>query len=166
MASINRVAADGFKLSLLLNAVSSDVANAGLEVQAISKGVTLFSTMLKHTSQVLQAPESVQSQEAVETAQSIADEGTRAFDEINEMVERVRSAQNTDDASSSPVQQRFKKTFKKHRVTYLLAQIESLQLSLSVMLQILQLGMLMASTTRRYDVTLMLRITSTNISMQ
>ena len=149
VASINRVAADGFKLSLLLNAVSSDVANAGLEVQAISKGVTLFSMMLKHTSQVLQAPESVQSQEAVETAQSIADEGTRAFDEINEMLERVRSAQRVDDGSSSPVQQRFKKTFKKHRVTYLLAQIESLQLSLSVMLQILQLGTLMASTTRR-----------------
>ncbi|KAJ9605645.1 hypothetical protein H2200_009494 [Cladophialophora chaetospira] len=148
VAAINRVAADGFKLSLLLNAVSSDVANAGLEVQAISKGVTLFSMMLKHTSQVLQSPESVQSQEAVETAQSIADEGTRAFDEINEMLERVRSAQRTDDTPSSPVQQRFKKTFKKHRVIYLLAQIESLQLSLSVMLQILQLGTLMASTNR------------------
>src|SRR6201996_6281978 len=125
VAPINRVAADGFKLSLLLNAVSSDVTNAGLEVQAISKGVTLFAMMLKHTSQVLQAANSVHSQEAVETAQSIADEGTRAFDEINEMLERVRSAQRTDDASSSPVQQRFKKTFKKHRVIYLLAQIES-----------------------------------------
>ncbi|EXJ61511.1 hypothetical protein A1O7_01939 [Cladophialophora yegresii CBS 114405] len=148
VAPVDRVAADGFKLSLLLNAVSSDVANAGLEVQAISKGVTLFSMMLKHTSQVLQAADSVHSQEAIETAQSIADEGTRAFDEINEMLERVRTAQRADDASSSPVQQRFKRTFKKHRVTYLLAQIESLQLSLSVMLQILQLGRLMASTSR------------------
>ncbi|KIW69796.1 hypothetical protein, variant [Phialophora macrospora] len=148
VAPINRVAADGFKLSLLLNAVSSDVANAGLEVQAISKCVTQFSMMLKHTSQVLQAADSVHSQEAVETAQSIADEGTRAFAEINEMLERVRNAQRADDASSSPVQQRFKRTFKKHRVTYLLAQIESLQLSLSVMLQILELGSLMASTSR------------------
>ena len=93
VAPINRVAADGFKLSLLLNAVSSDVTNAGLEVQAISKGVTQFAMMLKHTSQVLQAANSVHSQEAVETAQSIADEGTRAFDEINDMVERVRTAQ-------------------------------------------------------------------------
>jgi hypothetical protein len=95
--------------------------------------------------------DSVHSQEAVETAQSISDEGTRAFDEINEMLERVRNAQRADDASSSPVQQRFKRTFKKHRVTYLLAQIESLQLSLSVMLQILELGSLMASTSRRFE---------------
>lgn len=119
-------------------------------MQAISKGVTLFSLMLKHTSQVLQEPDSVQSQEAVETAQSIADEGTRAFDEINDMLNRVRTAQRINDASSPTVQQRFRRSFKKHRVAYLLAQLENLQLSLSVMLQVLQLGKLMASTSRRF----------------
>ena len=164
--SINRVAADGFKLSLLLNAVSSDVANAGLEVQAISKGVTHFSMMLKHTSQVLQAATSVHSQEAVETTQSIADEGTRAFDEINDMLERVRSAQQQADGASSPVQQRFRRSFKKHRVTYLLAQLENLQLSLSVMLQILQLGTLMASTSRRFGIAQLLHDTSADGCMQ
>jgi hypothetical protein len=146
--SINRVAADGFKLSLLLNAVSSDVANAGLEVQSISKGVTQFSMMLKNTSRELQMLESVHSQEAIETAQSIADEGTRAFEEINEMLERVRSAQRTEEATSPTIQQRFTRTFKKHRVIYLLAQLENLALSLSIMVQILQLGALMASTSR------------------
>ena len=151
------VAAEGFKLSLLLNAVSSDVANAGLEVQRISKGVTLFSMMLKHTSQVLQAAEPIHSQEAIETAQSIADEGTRAFEEINDMLERVRSAQRHDDAVSPTVQQRVQRSFRQHRVTYLLAQLENLQLSLSVMLQTLQLGRVMASTSRRFEPTPILR---------
>lgn len=39
----------------------------------------------------------------------------------------------------------------KHRVTYLLNQLESLKLSLSLLLQILQLGKVMASTSRKYD---------------
>lgn len=38
--------------------------------------------------------------------------------------------------------------FKKHRVTYLLAQLESLKLSLAVMLNVLQLGKFLASTSR------------------
>jgi hypothetical protein len=104
---------------------------------------------LKDTSQALRASDAVHSQEAIETAQSISEEGTRAFEEINEMLEHVRSAQRNDEASS-PIQQRFKRSFKKHRVAYLLAQLESLQLSLSVMLQIFRLGKLMASTFRRH----------------
>ncbi|KAH0847839.1 hypothetical protein FOPE_00941 [Fonsecaea pedrosoi] len=141
------VAGAGFRLSLLLNAISSEFSNAGLEVKSISKGVTMFSMMLKHTGQVLQATDSVHSQEAIETAKSIADESTRVFDEIKDMWVRV-SAQDTASTTAYTLQQRFRRTFRKHRVIYLLAQLESLQLSLSVMLQIVQLGKVMASTSR------------------
>ncbi|KIX92073.1 uncharacterized protein Z520_12227 [Fonsecaea multimorphosa CBS 102226] len=147
IAPIIDVAGAGFRLSLLLNAISSEVSNAGLEVKNVSKGVTMFSMMLKHTGQVLQARDSVHSQEAVETAKSIADESTRVFDEFRDMWVRA-STQDADSTTILPLQQRFGRTFRKHRVAYLLAQLESLQLSLSVMLQILQLGKVWASTSR------------------
>jgi hypothetical protein len=148
IASITGVAGAGFRLSLILNAVNCEVANAGLDVHRISKGVTLFSIMLKQTGTVLQTVDSVHSHEAVETAMSIAEESTRVFDEFNDMLDRVRSRPRAG-ASSPTIQQRFRWCFKKHRVTYLLAQLESLKLSLSVMMQIIQLGKLMASASRR-----------------
>lgn len=144
IASITGVAGAGFRLSLILNAVSCEVANAGLEVHSIAKAVTLFSTMLKQTGAALQVVDSVHSRESVETARSIAEEGTRVFDEINDMLDRVSSRR-----TEASIQQRFRWCFKKHRVTYLLAQLESLKLSLLVMMQVLQLGKLMAATSRR-----------------
>jgi len=105
--------------------------------------------MLKQTSVVLQAADSVHSEEAVDTAHQIAEESTRVFDEINNMLDQVRT-KRADGSLSPTVQQRFKWCFKKGRVAYLLGQLESLKLSLSVMLQILQLGKLMASTSKRY----------------
>ncbi|KEF56674.1 uncharacterized protein A1O9_06863 [Exophiala aquamarina CBS 119918] len=147
VASIIGVAAAGFRLSLILNAVSCEVASDGLEIHSISKSVTLFATMLKQAGNVLQSPNSVHSHDALTTAKSIADESTRVFDEINDMLDRVRT-KPTNGAFSPSIEQRFKWCFKRHRVTYLLNQLESLKLSLSLLLQILQLGKLMASTSR------------------
>lgn len=150
IASIIGVAGAGFRLSLILNAVSCEVASAGFEVHSISKSVTLFAMMLKQAGNVLQSPNSVHSHDALITAKSIADESTRVFDEINDMLDRVRT-KPTNGAFSPTIEQRFKWCFKKHRVTYLLNQLESLKLSLSLLLQILQLGKVMASTSRKYD---------------
>ncbi|KAL6241542.1 hypothetical protein RBB50_011565 [Rhinocladiella similis] len=148
IASILGVAGAGFRLSLILNAISCEIVNAGFEVHGISKGVTLFSTMLKQTGTVLQTVDSVHSTEAIETAMSIADESTRVFDEINDMLDRL-GTKSSDGSATPSIQQRFRWCFKKNRVTYLMAQLESLKLSLAVMLQIIQLGQLMASTSRR-----------------
>lgn len=82
------------------------------------------------------------------TAKSIAEEATRVFDEINDMLDRVRTKPNSG-AQIPTVDQRFQWCFKEHRVNYLLAQLDGLKLSLSVLLQILQLGKLMASTSRK-----------------
>ena len=63
------------------------------------------------------------------------------------MLERMRS--NRENGTVSPsVSQRFKWCFKKHRVLYLLARMDRLQMGLSLMLQIIQLGTSMASTSR------------------
>ncbi|KKY18025.1 hypothetical protein UCRPC4_g05228 [Phaeomoniella chlamydospora] len=144
IASVIGVAGAGFRLSLILNAVGAEVANAGVEIHTISKGVTLFSLMLKQVGQHLQSPQSVHSSEAIETAQTITHECQLVFDEISEMLDKVQTRKR-DGTPSPTIQQRFKWCFKKHRVTYLLAQLESLKMSLLVMLQILQLGKLMVT---------------------
>ncbi|EXJ76837.1 hypothetical protein A1O3_10482 [Capronia epimyces CBS 606.96] len=148
IASIIGVAGAGFRLSFILNAVSCEVPEYGLGlVHSISKSVTLFSMILKQTGTALQAADSVHSNEAVQTAKSIAEESTRVFDEINDMLDRLRTKQISGDISPT-IQQRFRWCFRHHRVTYLLAQLESLKLSLFLMLQVIELGKIMASTSR------------------
>lgn len=143
------VAGAGFRLSLILNAVGCEVAAAGIEIHTISKQVTLFSLMLKQVGQSLQAADSVHSEEAIETSRQITDECTLVFEEIEDMLDRVQS-RKADGSTTSTIQQRFKWCFKKHRVTYLLGQLESLKMSLLVMLQILQLGKMLSSTSKKY----------------
>jgi hypothetical protein len=150
ISSILGVAGAGFRLSLLLNAAYCEITNADPEVRSISKSVTDFSGMLKQIVMIFRMFDSVHLYEAVETARSIAYKSTRVFDEINDMLDRVRADQRIH-AYAPTIQQRFRWCFKKHRVAYLLALLESYKLSLSVMLQITQLGTLMASTSRRYD---------------
>lgn len=154
IASVIGVAGAGFRLSLILNAVGCEIASAGMEIHSISKGVTLFCLMLKQVGQTLQASDSVHSSEALETAQEITNECQMVFGEIQEMLDKVTSRRG--DGSLSPsIQQRFRWCFKKGRVQYLLAQLESLKMSLLVMLQILQLGKMMALTSRKYVYSLM-----------
>jgi hypothetical protein len=149
IASVICVAGAGLRLSLILNAVGCEIASAGLQIHSISKGVTLFSLMLKQVGQTLQASDSVHSSEALETAQEIAHDCQLVFDEIQDMLDKVTTKKG--DGSLSPsIQQRFKWCFKRSRVQYLLGQLESLKMSLLVMLQILQLGKLMAASPRRY----------------
>lgn len=143
------MAAVGFRLSLICNAVSCEIASAGVEIHGISKGVTMFSMMLKQVGNALQEADSVHSAEAVETAQEIADQCQVVFEEIREMLDKV-TTKRSDGHLAPSVQQRFKWCFKKGRVQYLLGQLESLKLSLLVMLQILQLGKTMAVPVKRY----------------
>lgn len=116
-----------------------------MEIHSISKSVTLFSLMLKQVGQALQASDSVHSDEALETARELTNECQLVFDEIQEMLDKVTSKRE-NGVPSPTIQQKFRWCFKKGRVQYLLGQLESLKMSLLVMLQILQLGKLMAST--------------------
>lgn len=80
-------------------------------------------------------------------AKEIRDQCQIVFNEIEDMLDRVQRKDNNNSPMSPSLQQKFKWCFKKQRVTYLLAQLESLKLSLVVMLQILSLGKLLASKT-------------------
>lgn len=142
VTSLLGVANAGFRLSLLLNAVASQIASSGIEIHSISKGVSLFSLALKHVGRALQATDSVHAPNALDEAKKIADQGFMTLNEIEDMLDQLKASENLTNTHGLSIQQRVKWCFKKHRVTYLLAQLECLKLSLTVMLQVLQLGKL------------------------
>lgn len=140
IASVIGVAGAGFRLSLILNAVGVELANADVEIQSIARGISLFSLMLKQVGITLDEPKSIASQSALDTAKEITGQSQLVFDEIKNMVEMVQKRDDKGNLRSITVAQRVKWCFKKQRVQYLLGQLESLKLSLSIMLQTLQLG--------------------------
>ncbi|KAK5952422.1 hypothetical protein OHC33_006465 [Knufia fluminis] len=147
VASIITVASAGFRLSLILNAVSCEIANAPAEIHAISKSLTFFSLLLKQTAAVLDQAEPVHSQEVIRVAEQVLEESNAVFHDINTILDRVRTRKQ--DGTLSPSRpQRFKWCFKRHGIEYLLGRMDRLQMSLSLMLQIIQLGTTMASTSR------------------
>lgn len=145
-SSTTNIAVEGFRLSLLLNAAACQIAQSGIEIHSIAKGVSVFSLALKQLNQVLQARDSNPSQEAVDKTLEIACQGERILIEIERMLDKLKETDTHETLKTLPLQQRVKWCFKKHHVTYLLAQLESLKLSLMVILQILQLGRFVNNT--------------------
>ena len=129
--------------------MGGEFANAGMEVHTISKDITLFSQMLKQTGRTLQAPDSVHTPEAEQAALQIKDESELVFGEIKRMMEACGIKQK-DGLIRPTTLQKFKWCFKKHKMVYLMAQLETLKLNLLVILQILSLGKMMAAVPSRY----------------
>src|SRR5438105_3610137 len=120
------VASAGLRLSLLLNAVSCQVANLGVEIHSISKGISAFAFTLKQVGQLVQDPENVPNQEALDKALHITESARMVFDEIEAMLDRVQRIGPQDDQAAESVLNRFRICFKRQRVTYLLAELEFL----------------------------------------
>ncbi|KAJ9312371.1 hypothetical protein DTO271D3_7387 [Paecilomyces variotii] len=148
VAPVLGVANAGFRLSLLLNAVACQIASSGIEIHSISKGVSLFALALKHVGKVLRETDPVHSAQALAEAREITDQGYMILNEIEDMLDRLKASEALATTHGLSVQQRVRWCFKKHRVTYLLSQLECLKLSLAVMLQVLQLGKLIEAKRR------------------
>ncbi|OQD75081.1 hypothetical protein PENDEC_c008G03864 [Penicillium decumbens] len=146
-ASIVRIASAGFRLSLLLNAAACQLAQSRIEIHSIAKGISLFSLTLKHVGQTLESMDLERSHEATEKAWEIAGQGQMVFVEIERMLDKLQNTDADEDLKGISMQERLKWCFRKQYVTYLLAQLDSLKLSLIVMLQILQLGNMAKSST-------------------
>ncbi|KAF4768378.1 hypothetical protein HAV15_002249 [Penicillium sp. str.  len=144
-ASIVKIAGAGFRLSLLLNAAACQLAQSRLEIHSIAKGISLFALALKHVGQTIEGTDVDQSPEATEKAWEIAGQGQMIFIEIEHMLDKLKATDRDNDLMRIPLQERLKWCFRKQHVTYLLAQLESLKLSLIVMLQTLQLGKVIKS---------------------
>ena len=145
IASILQVAGTGFRLALLLNGVATEIASADQDVRNVAKGISLFSLMLKQVGKTMEEGRAIASQQAIETATEIKDQSEKVFEEINGMVEITQPRDDYGIVRSITVVERVKWCFRKNKVQYLLGQLESLKLSLSIMLQILQMGQTMAA---------------------
>ncbi|DAA79673.1 TPA_exp: Uncharacterized protein A8136_0446 [Trichophyton benhamiae CBS 112371] len=140
-------AADGFKLSLFLSAVSCEVFNGGIETHSIAKGISLLAVSLKHAGRILQEPDPIYSVQAANTIGEISHQSAAVFDELKSMLSNAQARDN-GASKNETLRDHFLRCFKKHRVTYLIAYMESLNLSLMAIGQIINLRKLLAS--KRY----------------
>ncbi|EGD99615.1 hypothetical protein TESG_06962 [Trichophyton tonsurans CBS 112818] len=140
-------AADGFKLSLFLSAVSCEVFNGGIETHSIAKGISLLAVSLKHAGRILQEPDPIYSAQAANTIREISHQSAAVFDELKSMLSNAQARDN-GASKNETLRDHFLRCFKKHRVTYLIAYMESLNLSLMAIGQIINLRKLLAS--KRY----------------
>ncbi|KAJ5278922.1 hypothetical protein N7478_004294 [Penicillium angulare] len=144
-ASLVQVAGAGFRLSLLLNAAACQLAQSKIEIHSIAKGISLFASTLKHVPQRLDALNLTTSSEFTKKTREIASQGQLVFTDINQMLDKLQVTDADEELRNLPVQERLKWCFRKQHVTYLLASLESLKLSLIVMLRILELAQLTGS---------------------
>lgn len=110
------------------------------EIQAIAKEISLSSLMLKQVGLAVTTPGISASRRALETANGIAMHNQTIFTEIKDMAEMSQQRDENGHIRSITIASKARSWFRKQRVQYLLGQLISLKLSLSIMLQILQLG--------------------------
>ncbi|KAI4248978.1 MAG: hypothetical protein LQ352_005784 [Teloschistes flavicans] len=145
IASIRSIAGAGFRLSLVLNAVGVEMATADVEIQSIARAISEYAFTLKQTALTLEVAKSIATQTALETAKQIADQSQVVFDDFKEMTELDQKTDERGHLRAIAIAQRMKWCFKKQRVKYLLGQLDSLKLSLSLMTQVLQMGQLLVN---------------------
>lgn len=145
VAAILRIAGAGFRLSLVLNAVGVEMATADVEIQNIARAISNYALTLKQLALTLESAKSIATQSAMETAKQIADQSQLIFNDIKEMADLDQHKDEHGHLQSIAINQRVKWCFKKQRLQYLLGQLESLKLSLSLMLQVLQFARLLGS---------------------
>ncbi|KAL8899267.1 MAG: hypothetical protein Q9207_006278 [Kuettlingeria erythrocarpa] len=146
IATIVGIAGAGFRLSLVLNAVGAEMATAEVEIQTIARAISNFAFTLKQLALTLESSKTIATQSAMETARQMADQGHAIFDDIKEMTALDQRTDEHGNIRSIAVNQRVNWCFKQQRLQYLLGQLESLKLSLAIMVQVLQLGKLLVST--------------------
>lgn len=145
MDALIAVASTGFRLSLVLNAVGTGMANPDCDIHDMAKHISLFSLMLKQTAGSLGEGDHVASQAAIDVATEISQQGQLVFDEIKSMTDLSQGRDEKGVLRSITIAEKNKWAFKKYKVLYLLGQLESLKLSLAVMLQVVQMGKDIAS---------------------
>jgi hypothetical protein len=124
--------------------VGCGVVSSGIDIHSIAKALSLFAIVLKQVGHSFQGRTSLHSADALNTAWEITRQSQLVFDEIKAMLDKAQH--NGEDRNTRTLLERYACCFKKQRVTYLLAQLESLKLSLMLLLQILQLPKLINAT--------------------
>lgn len=116
------------------------MATPDVEIQSIARAISEYAFTLKQLALTLESAKSIATQSAMETAKQIADQSQLVFDDIKEMADLNQKKDDHGHLQAIAVEQRVRWYFKTRRLNYLLGQLESLKLSLSIMLQVLQMG--------------------------
>lgn len=122
------------------------MATTDVEIQTIARAISNYAFTLKQLALTLESAKSIATHSAMETAKRIADQSQVIFDDIKDMTDLHQRTDDHGNIRSIAVNQRVNWCFKQQRLQYLLGQLESLKLSLSIMVQVLQLGKLLVST--------------------
>lgn len=134
------------QLSLIINDISSqDRLDDSPSIDRIPVSITQISLGLKHAALSMQADDSVHSPQALAGMSEIAYDATSIFDEFNDLL-RMASTDFDAQERRSNERRQFQSCFTTQRVAYLVCQIDCLELTVSLMNQVLALGKLMAST--------------------
>ena len=152
IASIVGIASVGIKLAKTLYQVGYKTANANHNINRIATNVSLFASMLKHVGSVLDDAQSLHSPEAVETVKQLVKECESVFKEIADII--VLARDKSEGSKEPPAANGSKRRismiararwyFEGPKAEHLLAQLEYLKTTLSVLLQTLNLAALTA----------------------
>lgn len=136
IASIIQVVAAGTRLSLSLYDFAISNPSATREANRVAKSVSLFALMLKQVGTLLKEDLTSPSPEAYETVQGITLLAQNAFSAIEDVVPNKPSLDQSQDVDkSAPSPRRKWDLVSKTKLHYLLAYVDSLNSTLSVMLQ-------------------------------
>ena len=144
VASIVQIVGLGTKLSFSFYRLASTVSNATNDVSRVAKDIDLFCLTMKQFAAVLRqdsAGEPIHSAEALETVQEIIQQCGIVFGELQSMLKKCGWEEDNTDMSRV---QGIRWTVKKPRIDYLLGHLDSLKLTLAVMMQTLQTARLLA----------------------
>ena len=142
-AAILQISGAGAKLAMTLHKLGVEVASAGIQLNGIAKGISLFSQMLKQVGQTLRQEDSVHSPGALETTQEIVEQCRSIYNEIQKMVDSVQRRDSNGFVKPINVAERVRFCFKKTKIEFLLGELESLKMTLSTIIQVLYTGRLM-----------------------
>ncbi|KAI9652097.1 MAG: hypothetical protein M1831_007230 [Alyxoria varia] len=151
VASVIGLAGVGIKLAKTLYQAGHNAVPPEHNINRIATNVSLFSSMLKHVSATLEDIHSLYTSDAVQTIQQITEESSSVFNEITQMVISATSKPDKAESDSEPVGandrkrrvstlQRAKWYFDQPAAERLLAQLDYLKTTLSVLLQTLNLA--------------------------
>ena len=140
-AAVLQLAGNGMKLSMTIHEIGATMANAGVQIAAVAQSIQLFSSTLRHVGYALRQSEPVHSQDAEDTAQEVMILADSVFNDIRMMISQVDALGRVQRLS---IVMRVKWCFRKAKVDYLLCKLDSLKLTLSLMLQTISIANTMA----------------------
>ncbi|KAJ9645224.1 hypothetical protein H2199_003230 [Coniosporium tulheliwenetii] len=141
IASIAQVVAEGTRLSLDLHEFGALVPTATEDVNRIAKALSLLSLELRQAGETLRQDDSIASGEAVETIQDILQQCEAVYSDIEAEVPLKNVASGSDPRTYRPPGWSL---VRRKTMESLLAQLESLRLTVSVMIHAFYTGRIIA----------------------